>query len=406
MEGLLTGLKDLKKTHPLKPGKDSGRPEPGQPGKESEPRAAQTPEDSGKQKKPRPRISSGPRGLQRDLAAGKLDPDDPLSRKSHLSQLNDQEMTRLYGGQRQVMAKLGAARPDISLDDASKMFDVLDFEPTESDAVVEFLGRRRDLSVADCFSTRPDGRPDRLHAAMRDKTSRDALDQRQDLKPAELDRMGNRFQAALGDPMMAAEAYKSSVPLLAKRADLRPEYLNGMMDGMMRTMGTPAATLRAFQNGTRLLSARPDVQPGDTNKLLDSVASLSRKDGDFNSARVGGAFEQATNLLIQDPARSIQDVIHFARLLGNQRQGPSTGGGPTAGAGAPPPGSQQILSFSGAQSPGGKKDRLGLFCEGLDMMRSQPDVDPESVYLSVLSRPRPQLSSGLPLAPVQGPQLA
>ncbi len=349
---------------------------------------------AGLQDNHRPAPVSG-RLLQLHFASGQLDPNDPLTHKQSLSQLDDKERTRMYGEQAPLMAELGAARPDMSIDDATRMWEIFDSEPSQGKPLVEFLGRRKDMSVSDAFAPRPDGRVE-LQPSLRDKSSRDALERRQDLKPGELSRMGNGFQAALGDPMMAAEAYQSAVPTLAKRGDLRPENMNGMMDGMVRTLGEPRASLRAFQNGTRLLSARPDVNPKEVNGLLDSVAGLGRKDGEHNPARVGNAFEQATSLLVDQPGRSIGDVTGLADMLGNKRMTPrqdATGSSSVqaqAQAAMPRPRPQQTLTLSGAQAPGGKQDRLGLFTEGLDLMRAQPDLTPEGAFLAVSPHYKPE----------------
>lgn len=375
MSGLLAGLQDL-----------APQPKP--------PRAQPPQPQGGKVETP----GKG-RLLQMAYSQNKLHPDDPLAHKQQLNQMDQKELTRMYGEQSPLMEELAAARPDMSIEDAHKMFEIIDSEPAQGKEIVKFMGRRKDLSVSDAFMTRPDGKLE-ISPAMRDKRSRDALEIRQDLKPNELGKMGNGFQAALGDPMMAAEAYKSAVPTLAKRGDLRPENMNSMLNGMVRTLGEPRPALRAFQNGTRLLSSRPDINPKQINGLLDSVANVSRKDGELNVARVGGAFEQATNLLIDQPGRSIEDVTGLADMLSNRRITPQqkstadNSGASQLAARAPMvparPKPQQTLTLSGAQAPGGKKDRLGLFTEGLDLMRAQPDMTAGGAFTAVIPHYKPE----------------
>ncbi len=316
---------------------------------------------------------------------GQLAPGSGLAGKKMLVELDSRELSQMYGELGPLMGQLGAARPEVTLEQARGIHDVFKDDAQAAKPVVEFLGNRRDVKLDETFSTPAGGGRPSLEPSMKDEKSRQTLETRRDLKPKDLSRMGNRFQFALGDPMMAADAYKSAVPMLEKRKDVHPEYVSGMMDGMVRTLGEPASALRTFKSGTKLMEERPDVQTQDVGQLLNGVANLSKKDGNFNATRVASTFEDASNLLREQPARSIQDVTHLTELIG----GPGTAGGGNKGQGKTPggPGTSPGLPSTGGPSIGGQKDRLGQFSQGLQLMRSAPDLNAQTVHALVTGQP-------------------
>lgn len=328
---------------------------------------------------------------------GQLNPQSGLAGKKMLAELDSKELNQMFGELGPLMGELGSARPEVTLEQAHGIYDVFKDDAQSAKPVVQFLGNRRDVKLDETFSSPPGGGRPSLEPSMKDERSRQTLETRRDLKPKDLSRMGNRFQFALGDPMMAADAYKSAVPMLEKRKDVHPEYVSGMMDGMMRTMGEPAAALRTFKSGTKLMENRQDVQTQDVGKLVNGVANLSKKDGNFNPTRVASAFEDASNLLIEQPGRSIQDVTQLTELIG----GPGTAGPAAAGKSQQQQGTRQPQQptpgpSTGAPSIGGQRDRLGQFSQGLELMRTAPALNAPTVHALLSGQPQNRPQPGQP----------
>lgn len=342
---------------------------------------------------------------------GQLTPGSNLASKKMLVELDPRELSQMYGELGPLMGELGAARPEVTIPQAHGIHEAFKNDAQAAKPVVQFLGNRRDVKLDETFSSAVGGGTPTLEPSMKDEKSRQMLEMRRDLKPKEMTRMGNRFQFALGDPMMAADAYKSTVPMLAKRKDVHPEYMSSMMDGMMRTMGEPASALRSYKSGTKLMEERPDIQTRDVGQLLNGVANLSKKDGNFNPTRVAGSFEDATNLLREQPGRSIHDVTQLTELIG----GPGTAGpaatakkgqqGGTAGQPARPQPQQPAQALStGGPSIGGQKDRLGQFDQGLQLMRSAPDLNAPAVHALLTGQSQNRQSApAMPMQPQQAP---
>ncbi|MCE7869466.1 hypothetical protein DYH09_03705 [bacterium CPR1] len=350
------------------------------------------PDPSQRQQKQQPQQPRSAEQTRQAQLKGNLGREDKLAGKRLLTELDSQELQQLYGELGPLMGRLGAARPEVTLQEAAGIHDVFKDDANAAHPVVEFLSNRKDVKLSETFTSAPGGGRPELEPSLKDESSRQMLMLRRDLKPRDASKMGSRFQFALGDPMMAADAYKSTVPMLAKRNDIHPETMSNMMDGMVRTMGEPAAALRTFKSGTRLMEERGNVQPTDVSRLLGGVANLSKKDGGMNPARVANAFEDATNLLREQPGRSIQDVISFTDMLGGPGSAGAAGpGGPQGQApGQPgqPPGPQAQAGPSiGTPSIGGKRDRLSMFQQGLALMRSAPDLNAQSVHALVTGQP-------------------
>lgn len=359
------------------------------------------PDPSQRQQKQQPQQPRSAEQTRQAQLKGTLGREDKLAGKRLLAELDSQELQQMYGELGPLMGRLGAARPEVTLQEAAGIHDVFKDDANAAHPVVEFLSNRKDVKLNETFTSAPGGGRPELEPSLKDENSRQMLMLRRDLKPRDASKMGSRFQFALGDPMMAADAYKSTVPMLAKRNDIHPETMSNMMDGMVRTMGEPAAALRTFKSGTKLMEERGNVQPTDVSRLLGGVANLSKKDGGMNPARVANAFEDATNLLREQPGRSIHDVISFTDMLG----GPGTAG--AAGPGGPqgqgqghpgqPPGPQAQAGPSiGTPSIGGKRDRLSLFQQGLALMRSAPDLNAQSVHALVTGQPAAPATPGGP----------
>ncbi|GMU55185.1 MAG: hypothetical protein AMXMBFR33_43310 [Candidatus Xenobia bacterium] len=357
------------------------------------------PDPSQRQQKQQPQQPRSAEQTRQAQLKGTLGREDKLAGKRLLAELDSQELQQMYGELGPLMGRLGAARPEVTLQEAAGIHDVFKDDANAAHPVVEFLSNRKDVKLNETFTSAPGGGRPELEPSLKDENSRQMLMLRRDLKPRDASKMGSRFQFALGDPMMAADAYKSTVPMLAKRNDIHPETMSNMMDGMVRTMGEPAAALRTFKSGTKLMEERGNVQPTDVSRLLGGVANLSKKDGGMNPARVANAFEDATNLLREQPGRSIHDVISFTDMLGGPGTAGAAGPGGPQGQGHPgqPAGTQAQAGPSiGTPSIGGKRDRLSLFQQGLALMRSAPDLNAQSVHALVTGQPAAPATPGGP----------
>ncbi len=374
------------------------------------------PDPSQRQQKQQPQQPRNAEQTRQAQLKGNLGREDKLAGKRLLTELDSQELQQMYGELGPLMGRLGAARPEVTLQEAAGIHDVFKDDANAAHPVVEFLSNRKDVKLSETFTAAPGGGRPELEPSLKDESSRQMLMLRRDLKPRDASKMGSRFQFALGDPMMAADAYKSTVPMLAKRNDIHPETMSNMMDGMVRTMGEPASALRTFKSGTKLMEERGNVQPTDVNRLLGGVANLSKKDGGMNPARVANAFEDATNLLREQPGRSIQDVTQLTDLLGGPgTSGPAGPGGPQGlpgpqaqgqpGPAQPGPQGQPAGPSIGTPSIGGKRDRLSMFQQGLALMRSAPDLNAQSVHALVTGQPAAPGAApvGQAAAPPAGP---
>ncbi|MEW6283999.1 MAG: hypothetical protein AB1758_35630, partial [Candidatus Eremiobacterota bacterium] len=279
--------------------------------------------------------SQAPEGTRESQGSSPMRFEGGFTEDTPLIELKEPQMKGLFKENAAKMMMLAQRRSDLKVRDVMPLRK----EPNKIDPAVKVLSERRDLKVNDLMTKKPGSQPE-FGKVITDENTQNLILQRHDLKPQQLEKMETGFKQALKNPALGEDAYQTAIPLLKQRQDVQPEQLGTMMDRMVTGAGDGAAGLSMFKSGVKLMQNRSDTHPEQVTRLSDEVSGLARRSGDANPGRIASTFGQATDLLIEQPHRGVQDVVELAQssgpggggALGAQGGGPGQGGPGPAGA--------------------------------------------------------------------------
>ena len=276
----------------------------------------------------------------------------PAFAEKPISEMTEEELSRLFGHQAPKMKELGALRPGVTGVQAKPLAK----DDAELDSLLELFKRRTDIEWDDVVKVGLDGKT-RVDPSATDDTSRELLCVRPDLKPLELTKMAASFAEELRDPALAETARRKALALLKERTDVKPAELTQLMQTLVRGQNgnagmSAAAALDMFDSSARLLTTRRDLGVADADKMAHSVLGMAGKKDSQSGLRSAQAFSEAVDTLIVRQDMGAEGITQLCQTM-NQR-------------------------FPG-QDEGSSADRHSAFSKGLSLLRQVPGMEPSTI---------------------------